>query len=250
METTVLDVDLRKEYLLEGNDEGCLVIHGFTGTPAELRLLGERLHSKGYTVYGVRLKGHGTNVEEMEKCTYKDWIDSALEGYNLLKKRCKKVHVIGHSMGSLLALYIAENFDVDSVSALAPPLFNKNKAANFAFIIKYFMRYSEWEPRERPEEEMKYLLGYNKVPIKSVDEFNKLNKVVKKNLSKIEAPLLIVYSTNDETVDVKSADYLNNSAKSKLKRICKLEKSGHNITVECEREDCFKAVLEFLSEIK
>ncbi|WDC84711.1 hypothetical protein PL321_03340 [Caloramator sp. mosi_1] len=90
METTVLDVDLRKEYLFEGSDEGCLVIHGFTGTPAELRLLGERLHSKGYTVYGVRLKGHGTNVEEMEKCTYKDWIDSALEGYNLLRSRCKK----------------------------------------------------------------------------------------------------------------------------------------------------------------
>ncbi|MCX7951088.1 MAG: alpha/beta fold hydrolase [Clostridiales bacterium] len=245
-----LSIDLRREYLLEGNNEGCLVIHGFTGTPAELRLLGEKVHEMGYTVYGVRLKGHGTTVEEMEQCTYRDWIDSVVDGYNLLKQRCEKVHVIGHSMGSLLALYMAENFEVESVAALAPPLFNKNKAANFAFIIKYFMKYSEWEPRERPEEEMKYLLGYNKVPIKSVHEFNKLNSLVKKNLNKIDKPLLIVYSTNDETVDAKSADYLNNNVKSKDKKVCKLQKSGHNITVECEREDCFKAVLEFLEGLK
>lgn len=242
------NVDLKEQYFLTGKKEACLVIHGFTSTPAELRELGEKLHEEGFTVLGVKLKGHGTTVEEMEKSTYKDWINSAVEGYLKLKNNYEKVYVIGHSMGSLLALYIAENYDVDRVLALSPPLIVKNKSAKFAFAAKYFMRYSEWEPSERPAEETKYLLGYGKVPIRSVHQLNKLTTVVKKSLNKINAPLLVIHSHKDQTVDEKSVDLLLNSVKSTIKEKIYLNKCGHNITVECEKEDVFRGVINFLKE--
>ncbi|MDO6354703.1 alpha/beta fold hydrolase [Caloramator sp. CAR-1] len=239
--------DLRREYFLKGREEGCLLIHGFTSTPAELRELGHFLNEKGYTVYGVRLHGHGTSIDEMERSTFKDWIKSVEGGLNFLKESCSKIYVIGHSMGSLLALYIAENYDIDKVVALSPPLILKNKTGNFAFIIKYFMRYAKWPPEERPEEEKKYLLGYDKIPVKSIHEFNKLNRLVKKNLKKVKSPLFIVQSEKDSTVDIASVDYLYNAATSSVKQKCILKKCGHNITIECEKHDVFNAVYKFLN---
>ena len=65
-------IDYKQSYFFSGNETGCLLIHGFTSTPAELRELGELLHKVGYTVLGVRLSGHGTTVEDLEKSNYKD----------------------------------------------------------------------------------------------------------------------------------------------------------------------------------
>lgn len=241
------NIDLREEYFLIGEKEACLLIHGFTSTPAELRELGEKLHEEGYTVLGIKLAGHGTKIEDMEKSTYKDWMKSVVNGYKKLKENYEKVFVIGHSMGSLLALYLAENYEVDKVVALSPPLVVRNKSAKFAFAAKYFMRYSEWEPKPRPQEELKYLLGYSKVPIRSVHELNKLTKVVKNHLKRISSPLLIIHSHKDQTVDEKSVDLLYGSVKSKLKKTIFLNECGHNITIECEKETVFKEVLNFLN---
>jgi carboxylesterase len=44
---------------------GCLVTHGFTGAPKEMRWLGESLNRQGYTVCGIRLTGHATRPEDM-----------------------------------------------------------------------------------------------------------------------------------------------------------------------------------------
>lgn len=42
-----------KPFFFKGGSEGVLLIHGYTGAPGEMRLLGEFLHSRGYTVLGV-----------------------------------------------------------------------------------------------------------------------------------------------------------------------------------------------------
>jgi carboxylesterase len=241
-------IDMKKEFLLSGNKTGCLLIHGFTSTPAEMWELGEKLNKEeGYTVLGVRLSGHGTDVEDMEKSQYRDWIKSVEEGYQRLKKICTKVYVIGHSMGGVLALYLAENHAVDKVITLSPALVTKSKAAKYAGIAKYFMRYTEWGPEERPIEETKYLLGYNKVPLKSVQELNRLQRAIKGELKKISNPILIIYSSKDNAIDEKGIKLIEDNVSSvKVEKVI-LNKCGHNITIECEKEKVFKDVIEFLS---
>ena len=241
-------VDMKKEFYYKGNSTGCLLIHGFTSTPAELFELGLRLKDEGYTVLGVRLKGHGTDIHDMEKCKYTDWIESCEEGYERLKSQCDKINVIGHSMGSLLALHIASEHEVNKVAALSPPIRVKDRRANFAFLIKYFVKYNMWGKGNRPEEEAKYLIGYGGAPLCCVAELVSLTRKVTKELGKITKPLLIVHSHKDMTVDEKSVDILKNNVGTKDVKVVYLEKCGHNITVECEKNIVSDEVANFLKE--
>lgn len=240
-------IDLRKEYLFNGTDVGCLVIHGFTGTPGELRELGERIHNKlGYTVLGVRLKGHGTTVEDMEKCKYTDWIKSVEEGLDRLKKNCSKIYVVGHSMGGLLALYIAEHYDIDKVITLAPAIANKDRMSAFVPILKHFVKYSEWGESYRPEEELKYLVGYNKFPVSSVHELIKLQKVVRKDLKLVKVPILFIQSKKDQSVHPNGINIIEKNVSTKDITKIYLENCGHNLTVECEKEKVYEEVIKFM----
>ena len=78
---------------------GCLLIHGFTGTPFEMRGLGEWLAGEGYTVLGPRLTHHGTTAADMNRSRWWDWYYSALDGWHLLNQICDEVVVVGLSMG-------------------------------------------------------------------------------------------------------------------------------------------------------
>jgi carboxylesterase len=240
------NINLKDEYFIKGNDVGCLLIHGFTSTPAELRELGENLIGEGYTVYGMRLAGHGTTVEDFENSTHSHWIDSVLQAYNKLKTSCSKIYVIGHSMGGVLSLILGENYPVDRLVLLAPALMTKDKRAIFIPLLKHFMKYTEWPPSKRPEEETKYLLGYNKIPLSCVHELSKLQKIARTNLNKIDKPLLIIHSEKDNSINEKGIEVIKKNVASKqIKDVC-LTKCGHNITIECEKETVFEEVVKFL----
>ncbi|RYG65174.1 esterase, partial [bacterium] len=61
---------------LVGNDDiGVVLVHGFTGTPYEVRYLGDRLVEAGYTVRGLRLPGHGTSIADLDRTRWEDWAD-------------------------------------------------------------------------------------------------------------------------------------------------------------------------------
>lgn len=243
------NTNLKNEFFFKGNEIGCLLIHGFSSTPAEVRELGEKLKTFGYTVYGVKLAGHGTTVEDFETSKYSDWIDSVTDAYNKLKKSCSKVCVIGHSMGGVLALNIAENYSVDKLVLLAPALITKDKAAIFVPFLKYFMKYTQWPPMERPKEEIKYLLGYNKIPLACIHELSKLQTITRRKLSNIDSKMLIIHSKNDNSISKKGIEIINKRVASReIKNVC-LNKCAHNITIECEKETVFEEVLQFLKYI-
>ncbi len=115
-----------ESFFLRGNSVGVLLIHGFTGSPAELLLLGKFLNRAGFTVLGVRLAGHGTNELNLMKTTNEDWFNSVLDGYKMLGGFCEKVFVAGHSMGGLLALKLAAFFNVEKIVTLSAPIFIEN----------------------------------------------------------------------------------------------------------------------------
>lgn len=237
-----MNSEFAKEFNFKGNSTGVLLIHGFTGTPSEVRHLGEYLRDKGYTVKGILLKGHGTTPEDMRKCSYRDWISSAVEGYKALKHECDEVFAVGLSMGGILSLYLARNYDVRGVASLSAPIRILGKSAAFSFIQRYFKAYIQ----NKPDKENINIISYEKSPVRSVYELFKLIGHVKSDLGKIDKPVLIIQSYGDETVDPVSANIIYNSIGSKDKSIIYLHKSGHIVTCDCEKEQVFAEVYGFI----
>src|SRR3989337_1476687 len=65
-----------------GRDTAVLLFHGLTGTPLEMRALGQELARDGYTVHIPLLPGRGTQPDDMDDLCWEDWMDAALRAYD------------------------------------------------------------------------------------------------------------------------------------------------------------------------
>ena len=86
-----------------------LLIHGFTACPYEMRELGEELYRQGHNVFGVRLAGHGTTVEDFAKVGAIDWKNSAKQGLAISSLLGNQLIVIGESMGGALGAILGRD---------------------------------------------------------------------------------------------------------------------------------------------
>lgn len=100
--------------------EAILLIHGFTGNPSEMRPVGEALAAAGYAVHAPRLPGHGTNRADFYATDAADWLRRAYDARMELAARYETVHVLGHSMGGVIATAVASAFPTTKLILLAP----------------------------------------------------------------------------------------------------------------------------------
>src|SRR5207244_10546885 len=66
---------------------GVLVLHGFTGTPFEMRLLGDSLAARGWAVEGPCLAGHGGSTADLAGSGWPDWVATADQALDRLRSR-------------------------------------------------------------------------------------------------------------------------------------------------------------------
>ena len=236
-------------FLFKGGSEGVLLIHGFTGLPAELLLMGKFLNRAGFTVLGVRLAGHATSELNLMKTTNEDWFNSVLDGYALLKCMCEKIFVAGHSMGALLALKLAYFRKVEKVVSLAAPIFIDDKLH-----LKDLPPRSECKDFSviRPHRRLKDVPPaankvYRRMPFISIHELLHLLIEVKKLLPKISTPILIMHGTEDHTAQPKSADFIEANIKSARKEKIFVPNCGHLMPLTETRDFVFGEVLKFLN---
>ena len=105
----------------EATKPACLLIHGFTSTPKEMRGMGRFLNEHGYTCLGIRLTGHATVPEDMLRSNYTDWTASVEDGYNLLRCVADRIILVGVSMGGVLTLLMSTRLDVIGAVAMSTP---------------------------------------------------------------------------------------------------------------------------------
>jgi carboxylesterase len=125
---------------LDGGRVGALLLHGFTGTPRDLEALGARLHEAGLSVRIPRLPGHGTNGRDFLQTGWRDWLRSAADAYMDLRAQCDQVHVVGFSMGGLLAVLLAARFPVERLVLMAPALQARNPFLPLTPLLSLFLR--------------------------------------------------------------------------------------------------------------
>ena len=235
-------------FFLKGGAEGVLLIHGFTGSPAELLLLGNFLNAAGFTVLGIRLAGHGTNENDLIKTSQENWFNTVLDGWSILTGVCEKIFVVGHSMGGLLALKLSVAKKIDKLVTIAAPIF-----------VDESLGAENLPPREvcgvqtvlRPRRKLKNVPSaanqiYRKMPLISVHELFDLLEGVKKILPKIQTPLLIIHAKDDHTAKPSSADFISENVSSKILQKKFWEVGGHLLPLTENRDEVFEEVAKFL----
>jgi carboxylesterase len=237
-----------EESMLKGNEVGCLLIHGFRSCSFEMKEFGQYLNELGFTVNICLLPGHGTQPEDLIDKKWEHWARAVENSYFDLRKKCKKIFIAGLSTGGSLALYLTSKHKVDGVIALAPGLFLRHRYAKLSHFLKYIWKYKKIKsgPDISINVESKV---YPKVPVSSVSELLSLFSALKTKLKSIIAPALIIYSINDHVVKPQSALTIYNKISSKKKKIIKLEKSYHILTMDIEKQKVFHETGKFIKEI-
>jgi carboxylesterase len=236
-------------FFFEGTkEEAVLLVHGFTGTPAQMRPLADVLKSEGFAVSGILLPGHGENLRAMERSTWPQWLGAADDALKDLLSRYPKVDVIGFSMGGLIALNLASRFPVNRVATLSAPIHLQTMIAPLTPFLSLFRRYQPWDPEPKMAGEVRepYTEGYPGFPVRCAGQLDRLRRSTLKRLGDVKAPILIAQSCMDSTVDLESPYAIYDHVASVYRELLLLERSRHNAMLGPEREHLFADVVRFL----
>jgi carboxylesterase len=236
-------------FFLEGGSTGVLLLHGFTGSPPEMRLVGDYLHRRGLTVSAPLLPGHGTSADDLNRCAWCDWTEHAEQALADLRSRCEPVFIGGFSMGSLIALYLAaQHPELPGIILYAPATIVADRRVYLTPILKYLipkMRKSGKSDLTDPEAHLRFW-SYEEYPVAAAHEVLKLTRQVRRLLPRVTCPLLIMHGIHDQAIHPRSPRYTYERAGSADKESVTLYNSGHGLVVDSEWETVAHKTLEFV----
>ena len=245
-----LTISTAEPFFLPGEKTGCVLVHGFTGAPKEMRLMGNYLNGNGVTVIGIRLAGHATKMSDMVRTRWRDWLTSVEDGINLLSDSCDNIFVAGLSMGGILALIAASRYAINGAIAMSAPYTISNDwRVKLAKQISLFMPYVKKEQSDTIDQKTsKDHVDYPAYPTRSIAELNELIDTLHNYLDQIRIPVLLINSKNDKAVPPSHAKNYSRDIPPNHFEMIILENSGHVITEDIEREIVFNAALNFIQK--
>jgi carboxylesterase len=238
-------------YTIGSGKNACLLVHGIAGSPAQLRLLAEFLGESGFTVRAMLLPGHGTQPEDLEGVVWQDWYEHLHDEYRSLKETHGSVFLVGFSIGAALSAHYATHNPVDRLVLLSLPLCPLNDRFPTGLMLRLYSLFFK-EVKGRPARVTDsngdtFSFVYDKVPTAILHTMSELVDIVRDNLGRIHAPVLIIQSKNDPISGSKSGPLAFRRMRSRKKEILMLERSGHSVIMDVERGLVFERVASFLN---
>jgi carboxylesterase len=232
----------------EGSDVGCLVCHGFTGSPDSVRVWGESLASQGgFTVLGPRLAGHGTRPADMALYTAEDWIRDVERGLQTLRQRCRHVFCMGLSMGGTLSLYAAAMHPewVTGVATVNAAIFlNNPEMAALAFAENPPASYGGGAPDFKKQGVVE--VCYPFVPVPPLRHLYALEVVTRELLPRVTCPTLVFQSREDFAVPPANGPFILEQISATDKQLVWLEDSYHVATLDNDQPLIVEQTLQFI----
>jgi carboxylesterase len=205
----------------------------------------------GCTVSGPLLPGHGTDPQDMNQTRWQDWFARVEEEIKYLGRRYSRVYVVGLSMGGLLALHAAGQVpQLKGVAAINVPIYTKAGWQTAISPILQYLRpyYPKIIDRDTIDLEKQGRFAYSVMPVKAFRSMNQLKKIVIKELPQLNTPMLLFQSSQDESVELRSAQFIQNKAVHCRVRLIKLPQSGHIATMGPEKHLIADEIAEFIKK--
>ena len=228
-----------------------VLLHGFTGAPAELSLLAEALHEQGYGVEAPLLVGHGTCLEDLMPVQPRQWLEQIDGVIDRLLAQGQRVVVAGLSLGSILAIQAGMRCPrVEAVIAYSPPIVSGDPRALIAPLLSLLV---PSVPRPADDSVDPATAGrvwkYPRWPSRCSVRVLELIASTRRQLGNLHQPLMVMASTLDNVITRRGVELLQRRAGSERVEVHWLEGSGHVITADAEWKTVADQTLIFLKDL-
>jgi carboxylesterase len=244
-----MKVKITKPFTFKAGKRAVLLLHGFTGTSADVRMLGRFLEKKGYTCHAPHYKGHAVPPEELVHTGPEDWWQDVINGYEHLKNMGhNEIAVVGLSLGGVFSLKLGYTVPIKGIIPMCAPMYIKSEETMYQGILEYAKEYKNHEGKspEQIEEEMR---NFEKTPMQTLKALQELIADVREHVDLIYAPTFVLQARHDKMINTDSANIIYNRVESDFKEIKWYEQSGHVITLDKERNQLHEDVYNFLEKL-
>ncbi|ARI76594.1 alpha/beta hydrolase [Halobacillus mangrovi] len=236
-------------FTFEEGERAVLLLHGFTGHSADVRMLGRFLQKHGYTTHAPIYRGHGKELEALIDARPEEWWADVKEALNHLRELgYEKIAVAGLSLGGVLGLKLAYSEPIKGLVTMCAPMFFDNEkqlTQGFEFKARQYKQL-EGKDKETIDQEVEEMLGESEEMFK---ELGKLITSVHDDVDQIYTPTFVVQAEKDEMINTESANYIYEQVEADKKDIKWYKNSGHVITMDKEKEQLHEDILEFLESL-
>lgn len=239
-----------KPFTFEAGPRAVLLLHGFTGHSADVRMLGRYLEKKGYTTHAPIYRGHGLPPESLLDVTPEEWWEDVVEAYEHLQSLgYEDIAIAGLSMGGVLGLKLASERKTMGVLTMCTPMFFDNETQLTQGFRQFAKQYKQLEQKEPDEieDEVKELMAASGPIFEHIGRFVKeVNGLV----DLVYTPGLVIQSVKDGMINPKSATFIYEHLESDDKRISWYENSEHVITMGQEKDKLHEDIYTFLEGLE
>jgi carboxylesterase len=233
----------------DGGPVGCLLSHGFTGSPQGLRWLGETLAREGgIRVSGPLLSGHGTHPSDLARTGAADWVRDLEAAADALRRRCTRIFAAGLSMGGTLVLQLAGRrpellagvVSINGALSAGPDLAALALAPDAPEAVPGVGSDIK-DPASRE-------LAYPEIPVLALRQLLALLDSARELLPRVACPALVLQSLEDHVVAPENARRIFAGLATRDKRLVWLRDSYHVATLDFDRERIAEEILRFVRE--
>jgi carboxylesterase len=239
-------------YFFEGGEPGCLLLHGFTGTPQNVRPLADYLARRGLTVSVPRIAGHGTSVEDLDETGPDEWLATAEQALADLRKSCQQIVVGGISLGGTYTLELGRRHSdllgivvmaapILDIEALEPVVADPNRPKAIT---------APWASVGGLTNDIASGgIVYLEMPLAALERGMGLIRRVREGLPEVGCPTLLIYGDGDQIVDKANGPYALKHLGTSNKRLLPLADSAHEVTLDNDRERIMVEVYDFIRDL-
>jgi carboxylesterase len=225
-----------------------VMIHGFTGSPASMRPIGEWLAAQGISALGVRLPGHGTAPEDLAASRWTDWVAEADRELSAMRGRCERVVLFAQSMGAAVALLVGSRrpTDVDGIALVNP--YVRDRRLLLLPVGRLFLSSvkgvgSDIRKAGVTED------TYERIPLRSIEQLRDLLRAADRELRFVTAPLLVFRSLIDHVIPRGNARRILDRVRSPWTEVVVCPNSYHVVTLDLDAPMVRERLLDFVKSL-
>jgi carboxylesterase len=207
-----------------------LLLHGAGGRPGDFQDFADDLARSGIPSLCPLLPGNGLGDDALRTIRFRALAERSLEAFDLLAREVAPPAIVGQSVGAVLGIHAAIERPVPRLAALAPAL-QPYVARRVGRVLGLALfrpadAFRAWRWQADVRRGITTTTG---------------------RLRQLQCPLLILHSTDDDSVSVHGSRDLLARAGSSSKRLVLLEGQGHVLTIAPDRARVVAEVLRFLT---